>query len=171
MPNQYKPRDWSVHPPYKHDAYASTKQRAPLKPLVPLKQTLSELTGPVYGHDAVTPLDADLTVNARRNGEPLGERIIVFGRVLDEDGRPVISRADSRTLEHVSQMTGGTTHELIDPNLVSELITSLEQFADVRDTEGFRLAAHRRYRLFLGLALAALAISLTIRVVRWRDMF
>jgi protocatechuate 3,4-dioxygenase beta subunit len=89
MPNPYKPRDWSVHPPYKHDAYASTRQRAPSKPLIPLEQTLSELTGPLYGHDAVTPLDADLTANARRNGEPLGERIIVFGRVLDEDGRAV----------------------------------------------------------------------------------
>ena len=89
VPNPYKPRDWGVHPPYKYDAYGSTKLRAPSKPLVPLKQTLSELTGPVYGHDAVTPLDADLTVNARRNGEPLGERIIVFGRVIDDDGRPV----------------------------------------------------------------------------------
>jgi len=88
-PTKYKPRDWKVQPPYKHDAYASTKLRAPFKPLLRLKQTLSEVTGPVYGHDAVTPLDADLTVNARRNGEPLGERIVVYGRVLDEDGRAV----------------------------------------------------------------------------------
>ncbi|MGA8049147.1 MAG: protocatechuate 3,4-dioxygenase subunit beta [Burkholderiales bacterium] len=88
-PTKYKPRDWKVQPPYKYDAYASTKLRAPFEPLLPLEQTLSEVTGPVYGHDAVTPLDADLTVNARRNGEPLGERIIVYGRVLDEDGRAV----------------------------------------------------------------------------------
>jgi protocatechuate 3,4-dioxygenase beta subunit len=52
-------------------------------------QTLSELTGPVYGHDALAKYDDDLTMNARVNGEPLGERIIVTGRVLDEDGRPV----------------------------------------------------------------------------------
>jgi protocatechuate 3,4-dioxygenase beta subunit len=35
------------------------------------------------------PLDNDMTRNGRKNGEPLGERIIVTGRVLDEDGRPV----------------------------------------------------------------------------------
>ena len=56
---------------------------------MPLKQTLSELTGPVYGHESVGPLDSDLTKNGARNGEPLGERIIVTGRVLDEAGRPV----------------------------------------------------------------------------------
>jgi protocatechuate 3,4-dioxygenase, beta subunit len=50
---------------------------------------LSEVTGPVYGHEAVGALDSDLTRNARRNGEPLGERIIVTGRVLDEAGRPL----------------------------------------------------------------------------------
>jgi protocatechuate 3,4-dioxygenase beta subunit len=63
--------------------------RSPTKPLIPLAQTLSERTGPVYGQDSVGPLDADLTRNGRVNGEPLGERIIVTGRVLDEDGRPL----------------------------------------------------------------------------------
>jgi protocatechuate 3,4-dioxygenase beta subunit len=72
-----------------HEPYRSTLLRAPKKPLIPLPQTLSEITGPVYGHDAATDLDADLTRNAVRNGEPLGERIIVTGRVQDEDGRPV----------------------------------------------------------------------------------
>ncbi|MDQ3347688.1 MAG: protocatechuate 3,4-dioxygenase subunit beta, partial [Acidobacteriota bacterium] len=43
----------------------------------------------VYGHDRVGPLDHDLTKNGARNGEPLGERIVVTGRVLDEAGRPV----------------------------------------------------------------------------------
>ena len=84
----YKPRDWDTQPAYDYPGYRSTEFRGPTKPLVPLKQTLSELTGPVYGHDAVGPLDADLTKNAAMNGEPLGERIIVEGRVLDEDGRP-----------------------------------------------------------------------------------
>ena len=50
---------------------------------------MSELTGPIYGHEAVDPLDSDLTLNARKNGEPLGERIIVAGRVIDENERPV----------------------------------------------------------------------------------
>jgi protocatechuate 3,4-dioxygenase beta subunit len=57
--------------------------------LMPLPQTLSELTGPVYGDDDIHPLDGYLTRNAARNGEPLGERIIVVGRVLDENDRPV----------------------------------------------------------------------------------
>jgi protocatechuate 3,4-dioxygenase beta subunit len=54
-----------------------------------LPPTLSELTGPVYGPGDLQPLDNDLTRNAVRNGEPIGERIIVVGRVLDETGRPV----------------------------------------------------------------------------------
>jgi len=83
------PRDWDSHPPYLDPGYKSTLLRAPLRPLAPLKHTLSELTGPVYGHDRVGPLDHDLTKNGARNGEPLGERIVVTGRVLDEAGRPV----------------------------------------------------------------------------------
>jgi protocatechuate 3,4-dioxygenase beta subunit len=57
--------------------------------LVLLPQTLSELTGPVYGTDALRPLDNDLTQNGVKNGQPIGERIIVTGRVLDENNRPV----------------------------------------------------------------------------------
>lgn len=83
------PRDWGSHPPYIYPAYASTPLRGPKQPLIPLKHTLSELTGPVYGHESVGPLDADLTKNSAVNGEPLGERIVVAGRVLDEAGRPV----------------------------------------------------------------------------------
>ena len=89
--DDYKARDWSVHPPYLHADYKSTVPRSPSKPLVPLAQTLSELTGPVYGQDALGPLDDDLTKNGAVDGEPLGERIIVTGRVMDEDGRPVPS--------------------------------------------------------------------------------
>ncbi len=85
----YKPRDWSSQPRYLDTGYKSTALRGPTKPLIPIPQSLSELTGPVYGHDSLSPLDNDLTRNGRRNGEPLGERIIVTGRVLDEDGRPV----------------------------------------------------------------------------------
>jgi protocatechuate 3,4-dioxygenase beta subunit len=84
-----KPRDWDAHPPFIFPDYKSTVLRGPTKPLIPLRQTLSELTGPVYGRESVGPLDADLTKNGRKDGEPLGERIIVTGRVLDEDGRPI----------------------------------------------------------------------------------
>jgi protocatechuate 3,4-dioxygenase beta subunit len=84
----YTARDWSTQPAYIHPAYKSTPLRGPTKPLVVVPQSLSELTGPVYGHDAVGAMDADLTKNAAKNGEVLGERIIVTGRVLDDSGRP-----------------------------------------------------------------------------------
>ncbi len=83
------PRDWSSHSPYVYPEYKSTVLRGPKKPLVPLKSKLADLNGPVYGHDDLGEFDFDLTRNARKNGEPLGERIIVTGRVTDEDGRPV----------------------------------------------------------------------------------
>ncbi len=88
-PQHYRPRDWTAHPPHNHADYRSTGLRGPTKPMIRAPQTLSELTGPVYGHESVGPLDHDLTKNARINGEPLGERIIVTGRVVDEGGRPV----------------------------------------------------------------------------------
>jgi protocatechuate 3,4-dioxygenase beta subunit len=81
--------DRSVQPPYRQPPYAATAKRAPLRPLVMRPQTLTELTGPVYGFDTIQPLDDDLTRNAAALGEPLGERIIIAGRVLDDGGRPV----------------------------------------------------------------------------------
>jgi protocatechuate 3,4-dioxygenase beta subunit len=85
----FKPRDWNTQPSYIDPGYKSTTLRGPTKPLIPVKQTLSERTGPVYGHSSVSALDNDLTKNAAKNGDPLGERIIVTGRVLDEDGKAV----------------------------------------------------------------------------------
>jgi protocatechuate 3,4-dioxygenase, beta subunit len=79
----------TVDPPYLFPGYRSTVLRAPSRPLLLLPHTLSELTGPVFGHDAVGDLDHDLTEG--HAGEPLGERIIVTGRVTDRDGRPVRS--------------------------------------------------------------------------------
>jgi protocatechuate 3,4-dioxygenase beta subunit len=82
-------RDWTSQPPYLYPEYKSTPLRAPKRPLVPLAHTLSELAQPVYGHEDIGELDHDLTRNAAVNGAPLGERIVVTGRVLDERGRPV----------------------------------------------------------------------------------
>ncbi len=76
----------AAHPAYDFGGYRSTGKRHPLKPLIIMPHTLSELTGPVYGHDAVRDNEFDLT--KQHLGEPLGERIVVAGRVLDEDGRP-----------------------------------------------------------------------------------
>ena len=77
----------SIDPPYLYPAYEGTRLRAPSRPLVLLPRRLTELTGPVLGADRVQPGDADLT--RQHAGEPLGERIIVYGRVLDSDGRAV----------------------------------------------------------------------------------
>ena len=76
--------DW---PPYLYPPYRSTLLRAPTRPLVLLPHRLSERTGPVFGDGEIAPLDHDLT--RQHPGEPLGERIIVTGRILDSDGRPV----------------------------------------------------------------------------------
>ena len=83
----YGPVPSGTQPPHLYPPYVSTRKRAPSKPLVVMPQTMSELTGPVFGRDAVGPVDHDLT--RQHNAEPLGERIIVTGRVLDEDGRPI----------------------------------------------------------------------------------
>jgi protocatechuate 3,4-dioxygenase beta subunit len=76
-----------TQPGYLFPPYASSISRAPSQPLVYLPHTLSERTGPVFGHGLLLPTDNDLT--AQHKGQPLGERILVHGRVLDEDGRPV----------------------------------------------------------------------------------
>jgi protocatechuate 3,4-dioxygenase beta subunit len=78
-----------VQPPYLHEPYRATVLRAPRHPLILLPRSLSELTGPLYGEGAVEPLDSDLTRNQVVDGEPIGERILVTGRVLDDAGRPV----------------------------------------------------------------------------------
>jgi protocatechuate 3,4-dioxygenase beta subunit len=67
----------------------STSRRAPLHPPIPIPQTISELTGPVYGREIFRTGDDDLTTNAGTGRPALGERIVVSGRVLEEDGRPV----------------------------------------------------------------------------------
>jgi protocatechuate 3,4-dioxygenase beta subunit len=76
-----------THPPNDSPGYRSTTLRHPKKPLVVIPHTLSELTGPVYPYGRLEAGDSDLT--RQHSGEPLGERIIVQGRVLDEEGRPI----------------------------------------------------------------------------------
>ena len=64
-----------------------THLRHPRHPRLVIPQTLSELTGPVYPYTSIGEPDTDLT--RQHAGEPIGERIILHGRVLDEDGSPV----------------------------------------------------------------------------------
>jgi protocatechuate 3,4-dioxygenase, beta subunit len=74
-------------PLYLHPDYRSSVRRAPTRPLVLLPDALADRTGPAFGAGDVGEADADLT--AQHDGEPLGERIVVSGRVLGSDGRPV----------------------------------------------------------------------------------
>jgi len=83
----YQRHESGTQPESLYEPYRSTLRRAPSKPLIFLPHTLSEVTGPVYGHGNIAETDNDLT--AQHQGEPLGERIIVTGKVLDSNGRPV----------------------------------------------------------------------------------
>ena len=74
-------------PPYLYPDYRSTERRAPRSPLLIIPHTVSETTGPAFGESAVEEFDADLT--RQHAGEPLGERIIVTGRVTDDRGHAV----------------------------------------------------------------------------------
>lgn len=85
--NSYRRPSPGSQPDYLYEPYKSTVRRAPSKPLITLPHTLSELTGPLYGHNPIGDSDNDLTRQCP--GEPQGERIIIAGRVLDEDGRAV----------------------------------------------------------------------------------
>lgn len=116
LPGYLRPKP-GTQPNYLHPPYQSSIKRAPAKPLVLIPHTLSEVTGPIFGHDKIAPNDNDLT--KQNAGEPIGERIIVAGRVLDENAKPV-----PRTLVEIWQAnaTGRYRHPVdqhdapLDPN-------------------------------------------------------
>lgn len=81
--------NFNVQPPHLYPAYKSTILRSPTKPLMIVKEYLKDLSLPAFGESAIGKFDNDLTKNARKNGEPIGERIKVSGKVMDEYGRPL----------------------------------------------------------------------------------
>jgi len=88
-PAEYYQRDRNLHPPAFHPGYKTSVSRSPRQSLLTLEQSVSEITGPTFGHNDLGPLDNDLIKNYAKTGDPIGERIIVHGRVLDENARPV----------------------------------------------------------------------------------
>ena len=116
-PAGYRPPYPGTQPNHLHPDYASSIKRAPTKPQVRIPYTLSEVTGPSFGREIVSPKASDLT--RQHSGEPLGERIVVSGRVLDEDSRPL-----ANTLVEIWQANsaGRYCHEVdqhdapLDPN-------------------------------------------------------
>jgi protocatechuate 3,4-dioxygenase, beta subunit len=85
--NQIRPGEEKSQPPLAYPAYRSNVLRAPSKPLIRVPPNMRDLAAPVYGYLPIGEGDSDLT--RQHAGEPLGERIIVSGRVVDEDGRAV----------------------------------------------------------------------------------
>ena len=83
----YRPADRGTQPEYLYPPYSSTVKRSPSQPLVLLPASLSEVTGPLFGWDVIHANDFDLT--KQHAGDPIGERIVVSGRVLDANARPV----------------------------------------------------------------------------------
>jgi len=86
-PIPYRRETPGTQPPALSPEYRSTVLRSPRKPLIVLPHTLSEVTGPIFGRDRLQPNDADLT--AQHKERPIGDRMIVAGRVIDENDRPV----------------------------------------------------------------------------------
>ena len=83
---RYRPDPEGTHPPLDYPDYRSTQLRAPSRPFVPMRQSLTELTSPVFGDGRVRAVDADLT--RQHDDEPQGERIIVYGQVSRRTAGP-----------------------------------------------------------------------------------
>jgi protocatechuate 3,4-dioxygenase beta subunit len=101
-PDLYQ-RDRGLQPAAHTPIYKTSVARSPRYSMISIDNTISELTGPVFGHADINPRDNDLTINyAQAGAAPIGERIILHGRVLDENARPV-----PNTLVEVWQANAG----------------------------------------------------------------
>jgi protocatechuate 3,4-dioxygenase beta subunit len=85
----YGPKVYADHPPFSYPDYRSTVKRSPSHDLLRIVQTLTETTGPGPVWAEISEEDTDLTTNTGTGSPAIGERIIVTGRVLDEEGRGV----------------------------------------------------------------------------------
>lgn len=102
-PGEFYQRDRSVHPPALTPNYKTSVARSPRYSLISLQNSVSEITGPVFGQNDIDAGDNDLLTNYAKPGEsPIGERIILHGRVLDENAKPV-----PNTLVEVWQANAG----------------------------------------------------------------
>ncbi|CAG0909775.1 unnamed protein product [Cyprideis torosa] len=98
----YYQRDRDRHPPALTPNYKTSIARSPRLSKISLDQSTGEITGPTFGHSDIALLDNDLIKNYAQNGDPIGERIIVHGHVLDENARPV-----PKTLVEIWQANAG----------------------------------------------------------------
>ena len=89
MQHEFFQRDRDVHPPGYTPGYKTSVLRSPRLALLSLQNSVSEVAGPRFGRGELGALDHDLILNYAQTGEPIGERTIVHGRVLDESGRGI----------------------------------------------------------------------------------
>jgi protocatechuate 3,4-dioxygenase beta subunit len=116
-PLYQRDREW--HPPALAPTYKTSLARSPKNALLSLEGSASELTGPTFRHNDIDAIDNDLLRNYAKTGDPIGERIILHGRVLDENARPV-----PNTLVEIWQANAGGRYRhkkdsylaAIDPN-------------------------------------------------------
>ncbi len=117
---EFYQRNRDMHPPALTPGYKTSVARSPRYSLISLQNTVSEITGPAFGQNDIDPGDNDLLTNYAQPGEsPIGDRIILHGRVLDENAKPV-----PNTLVEVWQANAGgryrhkndTYFAPIDPN-------------------------------------------------------
>jgi protocatechuate 3,4-dioxygenase, beta subunit len=87
--SEFIQRDRAIQPPAFTPNYKTSVLRSPRIPLWSLQNSLSEVTGPIFRPDELGPLDNDLILNYAQGGEPIGERTIVHGHILDENGRGI----------------------------------------------------------------------------------
>lgn len=100
---EFYQRDRSLHPPALTPNYKTSVARSPRYSLISLQNSVSEVTGPVFGQNDIDEGDNDLLSNYAKAGEsPIGERIILHGRVIDENAKPV-----PNTLVEVWQANAG----------------------------------------------------------------
>lgn len=85
----YFARDRQWQPTAYTPDYKASVLRSPRHALLSMPTTISEMTGPVFGHDILGQNDNDLIRNYAKDGDAIGQRLIVYGRVLDENNRPV----------------------------------------------------------------------------------
>ena len=117
MPDsQFNRRDRTWQPSALTPAYKSSLLRSPTRAPLRLPQSAGELTGPVFGHQPLAPLDNDLIRNYASDGEAIGERIEVHGTVQDEDGRPV-----GNTLIEIWQANAGGKYRHVNDSYIAAL--------------------------------------------------
>lgn len=115
-PPVYYRRDWTRQPPARDRGYKTSITRSPNMPLISLDQTPSETHGPMFGHADIGRLDANLIQNYAKDGDPVGERIIIHGRVLDENRRPV-----PHTLLEIWQANAGGRYRHVNDGYLAAL--------------------------------------------------